>query len=347
MDTTDELDAGPDSDQTGAAVTLEDVARVAGVTAMTVSRAMNRPELVREETRRRVLDAVEATGYVPNLLAGALASNKSRLVALLLPTIATSIFTDMVQAMMSTLAASGYQTLLGLTDYLPEREEQLVQTLLGRRPDAIVLTGTDHTALTRERLARTRLPIVEIWDLAEQPIDMLIGFSQEAVGSAVARHLLEKNFRRFGVVSAADPRGLRRSDSLIAELARHGVQQVPLEVVPAPATPQAGRDAFARMLSEGLPEVIVCSTDTLAQGILGEAARRGLAVPQQVAVMGFGDLMTAAHVHPALSTVRIDGAAIGKLAAEALLSRLTDKPRLSTAALRIDTGFSIVDREST
>ncbi len=111
------------AEEAGASVTLENVARVVGVTAMTVSRAMNRPELVREETRQRVMDVVRATSYVPNLLAGALASNKNRLVALLLPTIATSIFTDMVQAMMSTLSASGYQTLLGLTEYLPEREE--------------------------------------------------------------------------------------------------------------------------------------------------------------------------------------------------------------------------------
>lgn len=326
-------------------VTLEDVARLAGVTAMTVSRTLKRPELVREETRQRVLDAIRATGYVPNLLAGALATNKSHLIALLLPTIATSIFTDMVQTMMSTLAAAGYQTLLGLTDYSPEREEQLVGTLLGRRPDAIVLTGTDHSALTRERLRRTKVPIVEIWDLNDDPIDMLIGFSHEAVGIAVARHLLRKDYRRFAVLSADDPRGLRRSLSVIDELKRQGVDEVPIEVLAAPATLQTGREGFVRLLKRGLPDVIVCSTDTLAQGILAEAAKRGMAIPQDVAVMGFGDLSTAAHVHPSLSTVRIDGASIGRLAAEALLRRL-DAKQPSLPALRVDTGFAIVDRES-
>ncbi|CAB3802494.1 HTH-type transcriptional regulator GntR [Paraburkholderia caffeinitolerans] len=332
-------------DQTHESVTLEDVARLAGVTAMTVSRALKRPELVREETRQRVLDAVRSTGYVPNMLAGALATNRSHLVALLLPTIATSIFTDMVQTMMSTLAASGYQTLLGLTGYLREREEQLVHTLLGRRPDAIVLTGTDHSALTRDRLLKTKVPIIEIWDLTDDPIDMLIGFSHEAVGSAVARHLLHKRYRRFAVLSADDPRGMRRSMSIVEELRRHGVENVPMEILPAPATLQAGREGFARLLERGLPDVIACSTDTLAQGILAEAAKRGIGIPQEVAVMGFGDLSTAAHVHPALSTVRIDGAEIGRLAAEALLQRLEGKPS-SPAALRVDTGFTIVDRES-
>ncbi|QBC32915.1 GntR family transcriptional regulator [Pandoraea sp. XY-2] len=332
--------------QTNDNVTLEDVARLAGVTAMTVSRTLKRPELVRETTRQRVLDAVRVTGYVPNLLAGALATNRSHLVALLLPTIATSIFTELVQTMMSTLAASGYETLLGLTDYRREREEQLVHTLLGRRPDAIVLTGTDHSRVTRERLLKTNVPIVEVWDLADDPIDMLVGFSHEAVGRAVVSHLLKKSYRRFALMSADDPRGIRRSISIVEALREHGMDDVPLEVLPAPATLQAGREGFVRLLDKGLPDVIVCSTDMLAQGILAEAASRGIGVPQQVAVMGFGDLSTAAHVHPSLSTVRIDGAMIGRLAAEALLQRLDGNPPVNET-LRVDTGFTIIDREST
>lgn len=332
--------------QTNDNVTLEDVARLAGVTAMTVSRTLKRPELVRETTRQRVLDAVRVTGYVPNLLAGALATNRSHLVALLLPTIATSIFTELVQTMMSTLAASGYETLLGLTDYRREREEQLVHTLLGRRPDAIVLTGTDHSRVTRERLLKTNVPIVEVWDLADDPIDMLVGFSHEAVGRAVVDHLLKKSYRRFALMSADDPRGMRRSISIVEALKAHGMDDVPLEVLPAPATLQAGREGFVRLLDNGLPDVIVCSTDMLAQGILAEAASRGIGVPQQVAVMGFGDLSTAAHVHPSLSTVRIDGAMIGRLAAEALLQRLDGNPPFNET-LRVDTGFTIIDREST
>jgi LacI family gluconate utilization system Gnt-I transcriptional repressor len=346
MDEAFSAEPGRQTQRSSASVTLEDVARVAGVTAMTVSRALHRPELVRSETQKRVLEAVRMTGYVPNMLAGALASNKSRLVALLLPTISTSIFTDTVQAMMDGLAASGYQTLLGLTGYSVTREEELVHTLLGRRPDGIVLTGTDHTPLTLERLSKAKVPIVEIWDLTDDPIDMLVGFSHEAVGAAVARHLLEKGYKRFGVVSADDPRGLRRSHSVIRELQRYGADHVPIEVLQAPATLQTGREGLIRMLKTGLPEVLVCSTDTLAQGILIEAARRGMAVPRDVGVMGFGDLNTAADLHPALSTVRVDGPAVGKMAAEALLSRFNAKALEETAVLRVDVGFKIIDRDS-
>src|SRR3990167_4341925 len=170
------------------APTLIDVAKVAGVSPITVSRALGRPEVVSAATRRRVLEAVRATGYVPNLAAGALASSRSRLVAIFLPTIANSIFADTVQALSERLAAAGYQTLLGLTGYDPQQEEALLEAVLGRRPDGIVLTGTEHTQASRQRLARVGIPLVEAWDLCERPLDMLVGFSHEAVGRALANY---------------------------------------------------------------------------------------------------------------------------------------------------------------
>ncbi|SAK99726.1 LacI family transcription regulator [Caballeronia fortuita] len=336
------LSAQPES------VTLIDVARVAGVAPMTVSRALNRPELVRSDTQKKVLDAVRATGYVPNMLAGGLASSKSRLVAILLPTIANSIFADTVQALVDKLTEAGYQTLLGLTAYSTAREEALVEAILGRRPDGIVLAGTSHTKATVERLTKARIPVVEIWDLTSKPIDTVIGFSHEEVGKKVAQHLLGKGYRKFGIVSIDDPRGLRRAKSLIAELRRHGIADADFRTLPAPATLQAGRAGAALLFDEAKPDIIVCSSDTLAQGVLAEAASRKIAVPRDVAVMGFGDLSTAAHVYPALSTVRVEGATIGMKTAQTLLARFgaADSDMDVAAQTRIDTGFSIIDRES-
>ncbi len=207
------------SSRAGATPTLIDVARVAGVSPITVSRTLGRPEAVAPATRRRVLEAVRATAYVPNLAAGSLASSRSRLVAIFLPTIANSIFADTVQALTERLAVAGYQTLLGLTGYSAEQEEHLLEAVLGRRPDGIVLTGTEHSQVSRERLARVGIPLVEVWDLCAKPLDMLVGFSHEAVGAAVAQYLLGKGYRRVSLVSLDDPRGLRRCNSLIATLA--------------------------------------------------------------------------------------------------------------------------------
>jgi LacI family transcriptional regulator, gluconate utilization system Gnt-I transcriptional repressor len=328
-------------------LTLIDVAKVAGVSPMTVSRALHRPELVSELTRDKVREAVRATGYVSNMLAGGLASNKSRLVAIFLPTIANSIFADTVQALMDRLTEAGYQTLLGLTGYSAEQEETLLEAVLGRRPDGIVLTGTLHTEASRLRLAQAGIPVVEAWDLSESPIDMLVGFSHEQVGEATARHLLDKGYRRFSVITISDPRGMRRCNSLIAELGRHGLSDIPIEVLQAPATLEVGREGLRRLLQrETPPDVVVCSSDTVAQGVLAEAASRGLRVPEDLAVMGFGDLSSAAQVHPALSTVSVDGSRIGLQVAQALLERFRH-PADSQAPVRIDTGFRLIDRAST
>ncbi|QXH53724.1 LacI family DNA-binding transcriptional regulator [Pseudomonas fakonensis] len=327
--------------------TLIDVAKVAGVSPITVSRALHRPEVVSKAAREKVLAAVREVGYVSNMLAGSLASNKSRLVAILLPTIANSIFADTVQALMDRLTHAGYQTLLGLTGYSAEQEEKLIEALLGRRPDGIVLTGTLHTEASRQRLAQSGIPVVESWDLSEDPLDMLVGFSHEAVGEAIARHLLGKGYQRFAVVSIGDPRGLRRCNSLVAELARHGHHDIPTHILTPPATLEVGRSGLKHLLDQGQrPEVVVCSSDTIAQGVLAEAASRGLKVPQDLAVMGFGDLSSAAQVHPPLSTVRVDGTRIGEQIAQALLERFS-YPAGGAQPVRIDTGFTLIDRQST
>ena len=333
---------------TGAA-TLIDVARVAGVSPITVSRALNQPELLTEKTLAKVAAAVLSTGYVKNMVAGALASNRSKLVALLLPTIANTIFADTVQAATDTLAASGYQVLLGLSGYETAREEALVETILSRRPDGIIITGTSHTELTRQRLLQARIPIVETWDMTPTPIDMLVGFSHEAVGAAMAAGLLGRGYRRFAILTLDDPRGARRNAGLVAALAEQGVTVVNTDTLPAPATMPLGREGAARLFAapkKRRPDVIVCSSDTLALGAMTEAASRGLRVPEDIAIMGFGDLHYAAHTVPPLSTVSIDGAAIGRLAAQRLLDRFNHVAM--PAAMRVtDTGFQLLQRGST
>ena len=330
-----------------AAPTLIDVARVAGVSPITVSRALNRPEIVSEAAREKVLAAVQATGYVPNLLAGGLASNRSRLVALFVPTIVHSIFAETVQALMARLSQAGYQTLLGLTGYSAEQEEQLLAAVLGRKPDGIVLTGTLHTAASRQRLAQAGIPVVESWDLGEDPLDMQVGFSHEAVGRAQAEHLHARGYRRFAVVSVDDPRALRRCRSLVARLAELGLAEPPLEILPAPALVESGRAGLRQLLARDEAfDVVVCSSDTVAQGVMAEAASRGLRLPEDLAVLGFGNLSSAAQMHPALSSVSVEGDRMGTLAAEALLQRFNEGVR-AREAVRIDTGFHIIDRATT
>lgn len=324
--------------------TLKDVARLAGVSPITVSRTLNQPEIVRPALREKVFRAVRESGYQPAMLTTGAAPQDSRLIAILVPTIVNSIFADTVQALMQTLTEAGHQTLLGLTDYSAEREERLLDALLRRRPDAMVLTGTLHTEASRVRLVQAGIPLVECWDQGERPLDMLVGFSHVAVGQAVARELLARGYRHFASLTLDDPRGRLRRDAFREELATHGLG-APIDVsLPPPATPALGRQGLAQLLDVGAcPEVVVCSSDTLAHGVLAEAHARGLRVPEELAVMGFGNLASAAHLIPALSTVDVRGAAMGAQAAEALLARLAG----AETQLRRDTGFELVMREST
>ena len=172
------------------AATLHDVAREAGVSLITASRALGNPGIVSKPTIERVRAAVRKTGYVPNLLAGGLKSRRSMTVAGLVPIISVPQFLPTVQALTEALDDAGYQLLLGQSGYDHAREEKLVDTMLGRRPDGIVVTGLLRSQRAREQLRRVGVPVVETWDLGERPLDMMVGFSHRDVGRAVARFFL-------------------------------------------------------------------------------------------------------------------------------------------------------------
>ena len=326
------------------AVTLHDVARLAGVAPITASRAVNTPDRVSQEVRSKIADAIARTGYVPNRLAGSLASSRSRLVAAVVPTISGPVFLATVQSLTEALADGGYQLMLGQAGYAGAREDALLDAIIGRRPDGIVLTGVMRSDQGRRRLTACGIPVVETWDLTPTPIDMLVGFSHPKVGRAVARFLHGRGRRRFGVVAGDDERARRRTAAFQATAKTLGLPAVQVAMVAAPTTLQLGRAALARLLdADAGIDAVFCSSDLLALGVLTEARVRGLEVPGQLAVIGFGDLELAAGLAPALTTVHINGDAIGRRAARFIMDRAEGR----TVDERIvDIGFSIVERES-
>lgn len=326
-------------------VTLEDVARLAGVSTITVSRSLNHPEKVAAATLERVNKAISQTGYVPNLLAGGLASRRSRLIAVIIPSITNLVYTETIQYFSERLKSAGYQVLLGESGYPQTSEQSLISAILSRRPDGILLTGVTHSPDCRRLLLAADIPVVETWDLTPTPLDVVVGFSHVRVGEAVADHLVEKGYRRFGTVSADDRRAQVREQSLIARLASHGITDISRSTVPAPTDMHLGRTGAARLLDAGFREgALVCSSDTLAQGVLVEAQSRGISIPRDLAIFGFGDQRFAADTFPALSTVRVDRPRIGELAAEALLKRIAGE---EVSEHVIDVGFEIVERATT
>jgi LacI family transcriptional regulator, gluconate utilization system Gnt-I transcriptional repressor len=330
-------------------VTLADVALIAGVSAQTVSRVLNAPEQVLPETLAQVRAAIEKSGY---RLAPSLEAHKrqrSKLVAVLVPTISGTVFTETIEALNKTLGRNGYQMMLGESGYDDRDEEALLDNLIRRRPDGIVLTRVVKSEAARRMLRDSKIAVVETWDLTPTPIDMLIGFSHVEVGKAIARHFQAQGRRFPGLIIGDDPRAKRRGDAYRQAIGRlHMLRPdyplVPTVQVPAPATLGAGRHGLAQLL-EVCPrlDAVFCSTDMVALGVLIEARKRGIAVPNALAVVGFGDLAVAEHADPPLTTVRIDGTAIGQRAAHLIMSRAEGVPVLEPV---VDLGFSLVKRES-
>jgi LacI family gluconate utilization system Gnt-I transcriptional repressor len=324
--------------------TLADVARLVGVSAATVSRALSRPGMVSEKTRKRIQAAVDQLGYVPNLLAGGLASNRSRLVAAIVPSIGTTMFSEAVETLSDRLGAAGYQLLLGISGFHRSREDELVAAVLSRRPDALVLTGIEHSPAVRRQIMGARIPVVECWDLTTSPLDMVVGFSHEKVGRAAALCLVNKGHRDIAVIAASDRRALRRRDGCVEALAEHGLAPNRVIITETPGSLALGRKAFAELAESGpLPRALVCTSDPLAEGALTEARVRGVDVPDRVAIIGFGDFPESASMAPALTTIRFDRRLLGSTAAQLILDVLGGrKPEAGI----VDIGFEVIARET-
>lgn len=326
------------------AITVRDVARLAGVAPITVSRALNTPEQVSPDVRQRVLAVVQKTGYVPNRMAGGLASSRSKLIAAVVPSTVMSVFMPTIEALNDTLFGVGYQLMLGQSDYSPAREEALLEAIVGRRPDGIFLTGILGPGQGRTRLIASGIPVVESWDLTPTPIDMLVGFSHADIGREVARFLLAKGRRRLALIRADDERAARRAGAFIDAVQRAGHGPVAEINVGASRSLRSGRDALGKLLAQAPDtDAVFCSSDLLALGVATEARVRGLAIPDDMALIGFGDVPFAADMAPALSTVRINGADIGRLAARWLIERAEGR---AVSPSVFDAGFSIVERET-
>ena len=231
-------------------VTLADVAKIARVSPITVSRVLSNPRLVAEETAAQVQRVIARTGYVPNRLAGGLASSKTRLVTAIVPTMANQVFAQTVEAFREELLTAGYQLMVGLSGYGDSQEDNLLNAVISRRPDGILLTGVVHSPMLRRQLASARIPVIETSDITPTPIDMLVGFSHEKVGRAVAEHLIASGRRRLGLILADDQRAQTRRQGFTEVVAAHGWKLSACEVVPAPSTVHSGRECLARILDD-------------------------------------------------------------------------------------------------
>jgi LacI family gluconate utilization system Gnt-I transcriptional repressor len=331
-------------------VTLSDVARAAGVSASTVSRALRGERSVDPALIERVTAMSSRLGYVPDPAARALASQRSDHVAILIPLLSNALFVDLLEAAQTTLRAAGFQTLMGVTHYDAREEEQLLREQLLHRPAGLLVTGLDHNPTTRKLMDSSQVPCVHLMDLPSGDVleaPYCVGFRQTDAGAAMTRHLLSRGYRRIAFAAAQlDPRVMQRLYGWRSALQEAGLYEATLEWLnPAPSSLALGGLLFEQIMQQrpAVDAIFFCNDD-LAQGALMAAMRLGIAVPTQVAIAGFNDLTGSDQMLPTLTTVRTPRAQIGQASAHMLLSLMRgEEPEVA----QLDLGFEILQRQST
>lgn len=308
---------------------LADVARAAGVSLSTASRALSDPQLVQPRTRVKVDEAARILGYVPHGAARALASRRSRTVGIVVPTLDNPIFARSAQALQRSLASAGYTLLLASHEYDAETEFNVTLALVERGVDGLVFVGTDHSPRLYQFLTRSGIPFELTWAIDPDRHHHCVGFSNRLASICITRHLLELGHREFAMVSghtAHNDRARERAAGVREALAANGLELPEHRQVETAFSIASGRAALAQLVErDRTPTAIACGNDLLAYGVMLECAARGLAVPQQVSVTGFDDIELAAEVSPPLTTMHIPSADIGRRAAERILARLAGK----------------------
>lgn len=326
---------------------IRDIARMAGVSPQTISRYFKNPDSIRQKNRDRIARVVAETGYYPNPVARSLSSNRSNLVAAIVPTIDHSIFSEVLSGLSATLEQKGFVLLIASNDYSLKKEEGLVRRFLAQKVAGVVLVGQNHTDGTRALLKTSGVPIVEVLEIDTEAIDCSIGFSNFAASYEITSRLIECGLRKVAFLSApfaGNDRVQRRFEGYRQALADAGLAYDSTLIDTAEFSIRNGERLFSSMISRHPDLRAVVSNDILALGILLQCKHSGIVVPDQVSVTGFDDLEIASVLDLKLTTVRINGFDMGVAAAKQVLDRQseTDGNRKT-----IDVGYEIVWREST
>lgn len=338
--------AGRGRGKTGGHITLSDVADACGVSTATVSRVLNNHVHVTDEVRARVARTVAELGYYPNTAARSLVTHKSMTIAALVPTIEYPGFAKTVQAMQRRLASSGYTMLQATSDYDLDREFEQIKMLTTRGVDGLMLIGARHDEELYGWLNARNIPYVNSWIADSRGNGASVGFDNRLAAAQVAEYLLDMGHEKISMIvgnTEANDRAAERLEGVRSQLESRGLQLHSRRLMERPFKIGEGRVAFREIMEQpDRPTAIICSNDMLAFGAISEAHRMNIAVPDQVSIVGFDDDDFAQELNPPLTTMRVEAAQIGVLAAEHLLDRLAGRP----APERVEIPVHVIVRES-
>ncbi len=335
------------SSKSSTLVTMRDVARAAGVSRMTVSRALKKDSPISPATRDRILKVVREMNYVPDQMAGSLTTKRSGFVAVLVPSLNNLHFAETVQALTEELEQIGQQVLLGYTDYSVEREEQLIEAMLRRRPEAIVLSYDGHSDRGRALLQEARIPVIELWERPQQPIGHTVGFSNHQAAAEMTRALVTRGYRNIAFLGESGDdwtRGAARRRGFVEAIEGEGLSaHRMLQTGRPPLSIEDGAAALPDLLTR-FPdtECVFCVSDAPAFGAVSALKAMGKAVPDDIGVVGFGNFEVSRFSTPTISTVTVDPKGIGRVTGQMIAAILDceESPEIDGRHITVDVELS-------
>ncbi|NRB33706.1 MAG: LacI family DNA-binding transcriptional regulator [Rhodobacteraceae bacterium] len=306
-------------------LTLRDVSEASGVSEMTVSRVLRNRGDVSDATRERVLAAARELGYVPNKIAGALASNQVNLVAVIIPSLSNMVFPEVMTGINEVLEDTELQPVVGVTDYLPEKEERVLYEMLSWRPSGVIIAGLEHSDAAKAMLESSGIPVVEIMDTDGKPIDAMVGISHRRAGAEMARAILKQGYQRIGFMGTKMPldhRARKRFEGFTEVLAKNGIEIEDRDFYSGGSALAKGREMTQRML-ERSPELdfLYYSNDMIGAGGLLYLLDNGIDVPGQVGLAAFNGVELLQGLSTQLATMDACRREIGQMAARIIAGR--------------------------
>jgi LacI family gluconate utilization system Gnt-I transcriptional repressor len=309
-------------------LTLRDVSEASGVSEMTVSRVLRNRGDVSDATRQRVLEAAKRLGYVPNKIAGALASQRVNLVAVIIPSMSNMVFPEVMTGISQVLEETDLQPVVGLTDYLPEKEEKVLYEMLSWRPSGVIIAGLEHSDASRAMLRASGIPVVEIMDVDGTPVDSVVGISHRRAGQQMAQEIIRAGYKRIGFVGTKMPldhRARKRFEGFTEALAKAGIEMADQEFYSGGSALVKGRELTEALLTR-TPDLdfIYYSNDMIGAGGLMYLIGQGVDIPGQIGLAGFNGLNLLKGLPRELATMDACRQEIGRRAAQIIAARVDD-----------------------
>ncbi len=320
---------------------------MAGVSTATISRVINEPDKVKEETRTRVESVMREHHFVADGLAGGLASRRSRTIGLIIPTIANSIYASSTQAVQRVAQGAGYTVFVGVSDYSASSEAALIHRLLERRVDGLILTGADRDQNVYDKITHNKVPFVITWQLTTTADLPSVSFDNYKAAVVATTYMLSLGHARIGLICGrtdVNDRAFERRRAYEECLEGAGITIDPALIHECEFDIFEGRAAMSRMIAHhDRPTAVFCANDIQAIGAITACRDANLRVPDDISIMGFDDLPIAQCTTPQLTTVRVPADEMGAKAAETLITAIRGKGVVKSMELPTD----LIARDST